>query len=136
MPSSCAECCELLCSVIFPPLGVFAKKGCGLDLAINILLTILGYFPGKRRSLGHSSKLKLTVKCDFSFHCRFDSRDDHCLLHPGSSCCTGGGGSRESVGVHSCCSEVWQRRRFCVYNCFRIFLILRGAFFRFRDVSM
>eukprot|EP01032_Pedospumella_encystans_P011212 gene11212-13052_t len=46
MPSSCAECCELLCSVIFPPLGVFAKRGCGLDLAINILLTILGYFPG------------------------------------------------------------------------------------------
>jgi len=46
MPATCCECIEVLCSIIFPPLGVFAKRGCGCDLLINILLTILGYFPG------------------------------------------------------------------------------------------
>ncbi|KAF2651267.1 hypothetical protein K491DRAFT_550072, partial [Lophiostoma macrostomum CBS 122681] len=29
-----------------PPVGVFLISGCGADLLINILLTILGYFPG------------------------------------------------------------------------------------------
>jgi uncharacterized membrane protein YqaE (UPF0057 family) len=29
-----------------PPLGVYAVAGCGVDLLINILLTILGYIPG------------------------------------------------------------------------------------------
>ncbi len=38
--------CEFICSIIFPPFGVFAHRGCGIDLLINILLTILGYFPG------------------------------------------------------------------------------------------
>lgn len=35
-----------LTSKQFPPLGVFAVAGCGADLLINILLTILGYLPG------------------------------------------------------------------------------------------
>eukprot|EP01032_Pedospumella_encystans_P011213 gene11213-13053_t len=46
MPASCAECCELLCSILFPPLGVAMKRGCGRDLVINILLTLCGYLPG------------------------------------------------------------------------------------------
>jgi len=29
-----------------PPLGVFLVAGCGADFLINILLTLLGYFPG------------------------------------------------------------------------------------------
>jgi uncharacterized membrane protein YqaE (UPF0057 family) len=29
-----------------PPLGVFLVAGCGPDFFINILLTLLGYFPG------------------------------------------------------------------------------------------
>jgi uncharacterized membrane protein YqaE (UPF0057 family) len=29
-----------------PPVGVFLVAGCGADLFINILLTLLGYFPG------------------------------------------------------------------------------------------
>lgn len=29
-----------------PPVGVFLVAGCGVDLLINILLTLLGYFPG------------------------------------------------------------------------------------------
>ncbi|VDM38438.1 unnamed protein product [Toxocara canis] len=32
--------------VQFQPVGVFVEKGCSVHLAINILLTILGYFPG------------------------------------------------------------------------------------------
>uniref|UniRef100_A0A0R3RK52 Ion_trans domain-containing protein n=1 Tax=Elaeophora elaphi TaxID=1147741 RepID=A0A0R3RK52_9BILA len=29
----------------FRPIGVFFEKGCGIDLVINILLTLLGYIP-------------------------------------------------------------------------------------------
>ena len=29
-----------------PPLGVFMISGCGMDLFVNICLTILGYLPG------------------------------------------------------------------------------------------
>ncbi|VDN26615.1 unnamed protein product [Gongylonema pulchrum] len=31
---------------LFQPVGVFFERGCGIDLAINILLTLLGYIPG------------------------------------------------------------------------------------------
>ncbi|KAL2110265.1 hypothetical protein VUR80DRAFT_1417 [Thermomyces stellatus] len=30
----------------FPPIGVFAVAGCGMDLIINVILTILGFVPG------------------------------------------------------------------------------------------
>lgn len=33
-------------TVILPPVGVFLEVGCGTDLCINILLTILGFIPG------------------------------------------------------------------------------------------
>ncbi|KIM80741.1 hypothetical protein PILCRDRAFT_72817, partial [Piloderma croceum F 1598] len=33
-------------AIILPPLGVFLERGCGADLLINILLTILGWIPG------------------------------------------------------------------------------------------
>ncbi|KAH0606135.1 uncharacterized protein H6S33_003796 [Morchella sextelata] len=36
----------IIITIIFPPLGVFAVAGCGMDLLINIVLTILGYLPG------------------------------------------------------------------------------------------
>ncbi|PVI00951.1 hypothetical protein DM02DRAFT_525957, partial [Periconia macrospinosa] len=29
-----------------PPIGVFLVAGCGMDLFINIVLTLLGYLPG------------------------------------------------------------------------------------------
>lgn len=42
--------CERLCSVVLaiflPPLAVLIMRGCGKDLAINILLTILIWIPG------------------------------------------------------------------------------------------
>jgi uncharacterized membrane protein YqaE (UPF0057 family) len=38
-------------AVIFPPLGVLLERGCGVDLLINIGLTILGFIPGKHSML-------------------------------------------------------------------------------------
>ncbi|KAK0751980.1 hypothetical protein B0T18DRAFT_388026 [Schizothecium vesticola] len=36
----------VLITIILPPLGVYAIAGCGMDLFVNICLTVLGYFPG------------------------------------------------------------------------------------------
>lgn len=46
MALTCTDICKFILAVILPPLGVLAEKGCGKDLAINILLTLLGYIPG------------------------------------------------------------------------------------------
>ncbi|KAJ6496587.1 hypothetical protein C8R47DRAFT_1212892 [Mycena vitilis] len=37
---------KIIAAVILPPLGVFLERGCGADLLINILLTVLGFIPG------------------------------------------------------------------------------------------
>ncbi|CAD6185545.1 unnamed protein product [Caenorhabditis auriculariae] len=37
---------KFICAVILPPIGVFLEKGCSYHLAINILLTLLGFIPG------------------------------------------------------------------------------------------
>jgi uncharacterized membrane protein YqaE (UPF0057 family) len=37
---------RIILSVIIPPLGVFLQVGLGLQFWLNILLTLLGYFPG------------------------------------------------------------------------------------------
>lgn len=37
---------RIILSVIIPPVGVFLQVGFGLQFWLNILLTILGYFPG------------------------------------------------------------------------------------------
>ncbi|KAJ4377446.1 hypothetical protein N0V83_000271 [Neocucurbitaria cava] len=36
----------IIITIFIPPIGVFLVAGCGVDLLINILLTLLGYFPG------------------------------------------------------------------------------------------
>ena len=41
-----SDICKIILAIILPPLGVFLERGCGSDLLINILLTILGYIPG------------------------------------------------------------------------------------------
>ncbi|EGZ16386.1 hypothetical protein PHYSODRAFT_354898 [Phytophthora sojae] len=46
MPITCGDIPRLICSVIIPPVGVFFQVGCTKDLAINCLLTVLGYIPG------------------------------------------------------------------------------------------
>lgn len=37
---------RLILSLLLPPLGVFLQVGIGVQFWINILLTLLGYFPG------------------------------------------------------------------------------------------
>ncbi|EFR01206.1 hypothetical protein MGYG_04209 [Nannizzia gypsea CBS 118893] len=43
---TCAAVILVLVTILFPPAGVFFIGGCSPDLLINIVLTILGYFPG------------------------------------------------------------------------------------------
>lgn len=37
---------RVILSILLPPLGVFLQVGIGLHFWLNILLTLLGYFPG------------------------------------------------------------------------------------------
>ena len=37
---------RIILSILLPPLGVFLQVGIGAQFWLNILLTILGYFPG------------------------------------------------------------------------------------------
>lgn len=37
---------RIILAVLLPPLGVFLQVGIGLHFWLNILLTLLGYFPG------------------------------------------------------------------------------------------
>ncbi|KAI0450275.1 plasma membrane proteolipid 3 [Xylaria acuta] len=46
MPFTASDICKIILAVVLPPLGVFLERGCGGDFLINILLTVLGYFPG------------------------------------------------------------------------------------------
>ncbi|KAF7952982.1 hypothetical protein EAE96_006204 [Botrytis aclada] len=46
MPFTASDICKIILAVILPPLGVFLERGCGADLLINLILTILGYIPG------------------------------------------------------------------------------------------
>lgn len=48
MAVTVGDICKIILAVILPPLGVFAEKErCDKDVLINILLTILGYIPGR-----------------------------------------------------------------------------------------
>jgi len=38
--------CALLFALIFPPISVLMVRGCGCDLILNIILTLLAYIPG------------------------------------------------------------------------------------------
>ncbi|KAG5186286.1 putative cation transport-related protein [Tribonema minus] len=46
MALTCGDIFKFIAAVFLPPLGVFLELGCGRDLVINILLTILGFIPG------------------------------------------------------------------------------------------
>ena len=37
---------RIILSILLPPLGVFLQVGLGMHSWLNILLTLLGYFPG------------------------------------------------------------------------------------------
>lgn len=51
MAVTCGDIPRLICSVIIPPIGVYFQVGCNKDLAINVLLTLLGcvFLPFPRR---------------------------------------------------------------------------------------
>jgi uncharacterized membrane protein YqaE (UPF0057 family) len=40
------DICKFICAILLPPVAVFLERGCGLQLLLNILLTLLGYIPG------------------------------------------------------------------------------------------
>lgn len=44
--STVMDIIRIILSVILPPLGVFLQVGLGMHFWLNILLTLLGYFPG------------------------------------------------------------------------------------------
>ncbi|KAJ7489807.1 plasma membrane proteolipid 3 [Mycena galericulata] len=46
MAFTASDILKIIGAIILPPLGVFLERGCGADLLINILLTILGWIPG------------------------------------------------------------------------------------------
>ncbi|KAI9497263.1 putative stress response RCI peptide [Zychaea mexicana] len=46
MALTCSDICKFILAVVLPPLGVFAERGCTVDMLINIGLTILGWIPG------------------------------------------------------------------------------------------
>ena len=37
---------RIIFAILLPPVGVFLQVGLGLQFWVNILLTLLGYFPG------------------------------------------------------------------------------------------
>ncbi|KAL7778166.1 hypothetical protein CFE70_004842 [Pyrenophora teres f. teres 0-1] len=47
MPFTASDICKIILAIVLPPLGVFLERGCGADLLINILLTILAYIPSR-----------------------------------------------------------------------------------------
>ncbi|OJJ32978.1 hypothetical protein ASPWEDRAFT_174406 [Aspergillus wentii DTO 134E9] len=46
MAGTCSILCVVIITLFLPPLGILLISGCSADFLINILLTILGYFPG------------------------------------------------------------------------------------------
>ncbi|KAJ7757114.1 plasma membrane proteolipid 3 [Mycena metata] len=46
MAFTASDILKIIAAVILPPLGVFLERGCGTDLLINVLLTVLGFIPG------------------------------------------------------------------------------------------
>ncbi|KAJ7151769.1 plasma membrane proteolipid 3 [Mycena crocata] len=46
MAFTASDILKIIAAIILPPLGVFLERGCGTDLLINILLTVLGFIPG------------------------------------------------------------------------------------------
>ena len=39
-------CCKVLFAIILPPIAVLLEKGCGCELCLNVVLTLLGWIPG------------------------------------------------------------------------------------------
>jgi uncharacterized membrane protein YqaE (UPF0057 family) len=46
-----ADLIRIICAIFLPPLGVFLQVGFGLHFWLNILLTLLFFFPGMIHAL-------------------------------------------------------------------------------------
>lgn len=46
MAVTASDICKIIFAIIFPPIGVLLERGLGVDLLINIGLTLLGFIPG------------------------------------------------------------------------------------------
>ncbi|KAI9296131.1 plasma membrane proteolipid 3 [Neoconidiobolus thromboides FSU 785] len=46
MAVEASDVLKVVGTILLPPLGVLLDRGCGVDLLINVLLTLLGYIPG------------------------------------------------------------------------------------------
>mmetsp|Transcript_34022 Transcript_34022/g.102767 ORF Transcript_34022/g.102767 Transcript_34022/m.102767 type:complete len:84 (+) Transcript_34022:72-323(+) len=42
----CNEIVSLICAYLLPPLGIWWRFGCGMNLCISIVLTCCAYVPG------------------------------------------------------------------------------------------
>jgi hypothetical protein len=76
-PSLYSDICKIIFAIILPPLGVFLERGCGVDLLINIPLTILGESRQSRLPL-LSTRLS-DPPFSFRFHSRSHPRSVHHL---------------------------------------------------------
>mmetsp|Transcript_43419 Transcript_43419/g.120691 ORF Transcript_43419/g.120691 Transcript_43419/m.120691 type:complete len:94 (-) Transcript_43419:172-453(-) len=43
---TCNRLCSCLCAYFIPPLGVYWRFGCGLEILLCFILTLCGYVPG------------------------------------------------------------------------------------------
>ena len=59
---------KIIFAILLPPLGVFLERGCGADLLINILLTVLGYIPGIIHALYVSNFLAIMIHSEANDH--------------------------------------------------------------------
>ncbi|KHJ32383.1 putative plasma membrane proteolipid 3 [Erysiphe necator] len=59
----------IIVTLIFPPIGVLIVDGCGFQLLLNIILTLLGFFPG----LIHAFYLEFVY---------YDQREKHRVGYP------------------------------------------------------
>lgn len=47
MAVTCYGVLQVIFVIILPPVAVFMETGCGCDLLLNIILTLLGWIPGQ-----------------------------------------------------------------------------------------
>ena len=74
------DICKIIIAIILPPLGVFLERGCGSDLLINILLTILGFVKSLLETWKHLLTWRTVTFQASSMHCTSYSNIKPCRL--------------------------------------------------------
>lgn len=76
------DVCKFILAIIFPPLGVFAERGCNVDLLINIGLTLLGFIPGTIPLAPYQCFIIVSIRGDTRHlhHCQVLAEDDADIL--------------------------------------------------------